>query len=282
MRRHLCTISVLVAALGIAGCGSHRPENASAARERARQPAPDGEPIYEANLTVQQDGDHGPEACVVSTLMMPPSCGGLPIVGWDWDGVDGEQTFGPATWGNYHLTGRYDDGVFTLTEPAGPPQLDAVGTDVAIPPACDNPEVVDPTQGIVEWGTVDVSGPDLVATWVNDRPPGVTHGPFTANVVVLPAAGQAMHDRIRQTYGGGLCVVERQAHTLDELHRVHNEVFDSDAVAHYDLPISAGASTELNAVRVEVWVANPAALEYAQQRWGNLVVLDGILRPPVG
>jgi len=189
MRRHLCTISVLVAALGIAGCGSHRPENAGAARDRARQPAPDGEPVYEANLTVQQDGSHGPEACVVSTLMMPPSCGGLPIVGWDWDEVDGEQTFGPATWGSYHLTGRYDDGVFTLTEPAGPPELDAVGTDVAIPPACDNPEVVDPTQSIVRWGTVDVSGPDLVATWVDDRPPGVTDGPFTANVVVLRSAG---------------------------------------------------------------------------------------------
>jgi hypothetical protein len=98
-----------VAALGIAGCGSHRPENASAARDRARQPAP------------------------------------------------AHRTGGPAP------ARRRRDGR-------------------GHPPACDNPEVVDPTQGIVEWGTVDVSGPDLAATWVNDRPPGVTDGPFTANV----------------------------------------------------------------------------------------------------
>ncbi|HEY7071511.1 MAG TPA: hypothetical protein VH479_15390 [Acidimicrobiales bacterium] len=274
MRRHLCTISVLVAALGISGCGSHRPETATAARG-----APDGAPIYEANLTVQQDEGHGPEACVISTMSLPPGCGGLPIVGWDWDAVDGEETYGPATWGSFHVTGTYTDGALTLTEPAGPPRGDDGAAVPPLPPACDNPEVVDPTQDVVQWGTVDISGPDLVSTWVNDRPPGVTDGPFTANVVVLPGAGPAVHDRIRQTYAGGLCVVERQAHTLDELTRVQNEAFDADAVAHFGTPLSGGVITALNAVRVEVWVADQPALDYAQQRWGDRVVLEGVLEP---
>jgi predicted small lipoprotein YifL len=279
MRRVICTISVLLAALSIAACGRDAPPT-----DATSPPADDGEPVYEADITVYQDADHGPQLCVNMAMSMPPLCGGPDVVGWDWDAVDGEQAFGGVTWGSYHLTGTFVDDVFTLTEPASPPRSldDGSAGMLPMPPACENPDVVDATQGIVQWGTVDLSGPDLVATWVNDGPAGTWDGPFTGNVVVLPGAGRAMRDRIRQSYGGRLCVVEKQAHTADELARVQNEVMDADAVAHYGLPLSAGSYASLDAVRVEVWVADPAARDYAQQRWGNLVLLDGILRPPVG
>jgi hypothetical protein len=54
---------------------------------------------------------------------------------------------------------------------------------------------------------------------------------------------------------------------------------DADSVAHLDVPVSAGPNVQLGAVRVEIWVADRPALDYAQQRWGDLVVLEGVLRP---
>jgi hypothetical protein len=54
---------------------------------------------------------------------------------------------------------------------------------------------------------------------------------------------------------------------------------DADSVAHLDVPASAGPNVQLGAVRVEIWVADRPALDYAQQRWGDLVVLEGVLRP---
>lgn len=226
-----------------------------------------------------EDASHGQQLCADVALSLPPQCGGPDIVGWDWDEVDGEETIGPVTWGVYHVTGTYDDGVFTLTAPAGE---GGPGTDNPVSPmspACDDPEVVGPTHGLAQWSTVDLDAPELVGTWINDGPAGTWDGPFVSSVVVLPGAGPAMHDRIRQTYGGPLCLVERDAATDDDLARITNEVMDGDAVAHYDLPASAGPSVPLGAVVVEVWVADQPALAYAQQRWGDLVRLEGLLQP---
>jgi len=232
MRHHLGTTGLLLAALSIAGCGADSPAPGPASDD-------EGAPRYEGNFTVLEDASHGPQLCVNVALSLPPQCGGPDIVGWDWDAVDGEETVNQVTWGDYHVTGSYVDGVFTLTAPADPPVSAGVTPVPALPPACDDPEVVDPTQG----------------------------------------AGPAMHDRIRQTYGGALCVVEREAATAGELARITQEVMDADSVAHLDVPVSAGPDVQLGAVRVEVWVADQPALDYARQRWGDLVVLEGVLRP---
>jgi hypothetical protein len=282
MRRKTYTIGLLVAALSLPACGrGGRAEPDTAADDASGQPARGGEQLYGGSFTVLEDASHGPQLCAVVAQSLPPQCDGPDIVGWDWDAVDGEETMGEVTWGSYHVTGSYAGGVFTLTAPAGPPRAGDDGGPGAFPldPACDEPEVIDPTQGSVQWGTLDLSGPELVATWVNDGPAGTWDGPFVGNVVVLPGAGPAIHDRIRQTYGGRLCVVERQAATADDLARITIEVMDADAAAHFGQPVTAGPNVPLGAVRVEVWVADQPALAYAQQRWGDLVVLQGLLQP---
>jgi hypothetical protein len=47
----------------------------------------------------------------------PPQCSGLPIPNWSWEGVEGAETSGTATWGTYAVQGTYDGEKFTVTQP---------------------------------------------------------------------------------------------------------------------------------------------------------------------
>lgn len=47
----------------------------------------------------------------------PPQCSGIPVDGWTWDGVDGSDTSGDATWGMYAVYGTYDGRRYTITDP---------------------------------------------------------------------------------------------------------------------------------------------------------------------
>ena len=69
--------------------------------------------------TVLESPDHGPQLCAAVAQSLPPQCGGPDLVGWDWDTVDHEAANG-TTWGDYLVTGVWDDATtaFTLTEPA--------------------------------------------------------------------------------------------------------------------------------------------------------------------
>jgi len=76
---------------------------------------------YEADTTVLDAGE-GPALCLGGiATSLPPRCGGVPVLGWDWSEVSGEQRRGGVTWGEYHVEGTYDGTTFTLLE-AGPPQ----------------------------------------------------------------------------------------------------------------------------------------------------------------
>lgn len=49
---------------------------------------------------------------------LPPSGGDIPLAGWNWDDVDGEQTFGDVTWGGmYEVIGTWDGTTLTVTQP---------------------------------------------------------------------------------------------------------------------------------------------------------------------
>jgi hypothetical protein len=85
--------------------------------------------------------------------------------------------------------------------------------------------------------------------------------------------------RIREHYGGPLCVIERDGPTAAELAAARDEVMDQDARAVLG-PIQGSVTDERRAVVVaSVWVADEAAVDYAAQRWGDLVELRGLLRP---
>lgn len=49
---------------------------------------------------------------------LPPQGGDIPLRGWNWDEVDGEQTVGSVTWGDsYEVIGTWDGTTFTVTQP---------------------------------------------------------------------------------------------------------------------------------------------------------------------
>jgi len=51
----------------------------------------------------------------------PPQCDGIPLVGWDWDAVEGEETAQGASWRPFTVTGTYDGTTFAVVG-AGSPQ----------------------------------------------------------------------------------------------------------------------------------------------------------------
>lgn len=127
-----------------------------------------------------------------------------------------------------------------------------------------------------DYGPFEI--PDLVAAWVSD-PAGDWDGPFVGNVVVLPGAAPAAVARIREHYGGPLCVVERDAPTADELASVRDELLDGPARAALG-PVQDAFTDERGGVVVAtVWLADEAAVAYAARRWGDLVQLHGLLQP---
>jgi hypothetical protein len=281
MQRHLLSAGLALAVIaGACGDGGGSESGSGSGADRAE--AGTGVATYEGTFTVLESSEHGPQLCSTVLTSYPPQCGGPDVVGWDWAAVEGETTAGPTTWGEYHVTGTYAEGRFTLTEPPGPAEVgdpaDPGSSGPDFSPACDEPQVVDAAQGITEWTSVVLDTPDLVTSWVTDPGPGGT-GPFVANVVVLPGSGTATTDSIRQSYGGPLCVVERQAPTAAELAGVQLELQDAEARAHLGQVQTSYPDGRLGAVVATVWAAEGSARDYARERWGDRVDLRGLLQP---
>jgi hypothetical protein len=101
-RSALVVGAFLLGAVGIAACGS---DGAGDGRR------------YEATATVLERPGDLPELCEGAIAeSYPPQCSGKPIVGWDWDDVEGEQSASGTTWGEYHVVGTWDGEQLTLTE----------------------------------------------------------------------------------------------------------------------------------------------------------------------
>lgn len=275
MRPPVWTIGLLVAVLGASACAGGDPPEA-ATRDPAGRPG-GAATRYEGDFTVLESPEHAPQLCAVVATSLPPQCGGPDVVGWDWDTVSGEETYGDVTWGSYHVTGTFTGRRFTLTAPPGPTRPDPP-PELDFTPACDRPDVVDPGQGMAAWLAVRLGGPDLVTVWVSD-PASEWDGPFVASVVVRPGAGAATRERIRETYGGALCVVERDAPTADQLAGVQRELMDHEAAERLGTISSSAPDGRRGAVLATVWVADRAAIDYARDRWGDRVHLTGLLHP---
>ena len=120
-RRTLLAAAVLSGMIGLAAC--------SAAPGSSPAPTSSGQPAWDAGDVTP------PEGRVIGTGMVldaagdvelclgavaesyPPQCSGVPVDGWTWDGVDGNDTSGDATWGMYAAYGTYDGHRYTITDP---------------------------------------------------------------------------------------------------------------------------------------------------------------------
>lgn len=68
--------------------------------------------------TVLQIGDAPPQFCLGAVKeSSPPHCSGPEIRGWEWVGVQGGETSGDTTWGQYAVQGTWDGAQLTVTDP---------------------------------------------------------------------------------------------------------------------------------------------------------------------
>ena len=119
-----------VVAIGLTACSTPRadaPAAAPSASDSDTSPGRLGEvdpAPPEGDVTGQgtvMDRDGGVELCVgVVFQPYPPQCDGIPLEGWQWDAVDGEESAAGATWGEYAVTGTFDGERVTVTQPAIP------------------------------------------------------------------------------------------------------------------------------------------------------------------
>jgi hypothetical protein len=239
--RTLLLAGAVLFVLVAAACGAGDPDVADEPRS-ATLPALDSEQLYEASATVLDDAD-GPKVCVGGVAdSLPPQCGGLPLAGWDWTAVEGEQFASGSTWGDFHVVGTYDGETFTVTE-SGPYDRDAAdrGSERDFSTPCPEPDggwtAVDPGRAsdpdFTAGASVAQARKDYVALWVDYA------GDFTPdelaqrlddgkpvlqimNVVVSEDAAGA-EAAIREVWGGPLCVTEREGHTAQELAQIREE-----------------------------------------------------------
>ena len=226
---------------GGAGDSSNRPALAGPQN-------PDGS-LY-ARAMVLESPDHGPQLCANVDDSYPPQCGGVDLVGWDWDAVAGEESAGGTTWGEYTVFGTYDGHALTITrDPIGgqhddwPPLLrlpDSYTTQCPEPPG--GWTDVDPatsTNAALHRGYgVAEALPDFTAVFADTQ-----HEAPILNVLVtgdIDAAERA----VREVWGGPLCVGAAD-HTAAELEQIQRELGSA--------PGFTGSAVEAASVVAWVW-----------------------------
>jgi len=104
--------AILLAGCATPGAGDAAPPPSLA---DAHPAPPDGEVIAQGTV-MDIAGDA--ELCLGAVAeSYPPQCAGIPLEGWEWEGVDGADTAGDVTWGAYAVTGTYDGETFSVTQP---------------------------------------------------------------------------------------------------------------------------------------------------------------------
>jgi hypothetical protein len=230
-----------IALLGFAaGCGSSEPGSSGGSAVTA--PQVDPAELLEGSGMVIDDGTAAKLCLGAVAESDPPQCSGIPLVGWDWDGVEGARTTAGTTYGGVHVVGTYDGTTFTVSEigPFDPAAVDAGGDrdfSNLCPEPADGWAAEDPERAsddaFGEGAVVAQNLPGYVALWVGyaeDLPPEELDERLMAgdpvlqimNVVVSEDAAGA-EAAIREAWGGPLCVTEREVDTERELMAIRTE-----------------------------------------------------------
>ena len=190
-----------------------------------------------------EDESHGPELCLGGVaLSLPPQCGGVPLVGWDWDAVDVAQSGSGTTMGEFHVVGTYEDGILTVTEvgPAEPDRLGS-GTIRSFATSCPEPAGGWPAvesgvaleEDFAAGASIAQARPDHVALWVDyagDLTPEevdqmMVDGEPVAKIMNVVVTGEVAETEaaIRKVWHGPLCVVQHEGRTQKELQAIRAE-----------------------------------------------------------
>jgi hypothetical protein len=95
----------LVPGLIFVACNGESPATNTS---RAERPAASVEDLYEGTGLVLDTPKRGPSLCLGAVNdSAPPQCRGIPLRGWSWDAVEGEDGGRGWLWGDYTVTGVY-------------------------------------------------------------------------------------------------------------------------------------------------------------------------------
>lgn len=187
----------------LAGCATASVGSGSGGAVVWETPSPpSGEVLAQGTV---MDVDVTVELCLGAIAeSYPPQCSGIPVEGWSWDGIDGWETSGDATWGAYAVQGTYDGSSFAVT---GEPVMLALYDPIA---------PVDPTGG--QPGTAD----EAALTEMQDSVPELIgegflssyseNGWLWVDVVWDDGTLQAAAD---ETYGEGAVVIRSAIRLFD-------------------------------------------------------------------
>lgn len=252
--------------------------------------ATDGPQLYEANTTVLESPDHGPELCFGGVAdSLPPQCGGVPIEGWDWQLVEGEESLAGTTWGDFRVMGTYDGERFTLVE-AGPYRAQGPDDhDITVP--CPEPaggwSAPDPERAteadLRRVMRAAEAEPDSAGFWIDYVHQTSESTPPEETIAVAAFTGDLeRHEReLRELWGGPLCLVEHER-TMDELLRAQREL-GGDIRRELGLQVTwSGTFVVENVVDVGVVVAPEEVGRAVDERYGEGAVrlVPGLV--PVG
>ena len=231
---------------------------------------------YATDGTVLESPDHGPELCFAVADSYPPQCSGIPLVGWDWELVETEQSASGTTWGEFHVVGTYDGAALTVVE-TGP--IDPSSDDrIDFTPPCPEPDGGWVATDAGRTGDEDLQAvmaaaeaePDSAGFWIDYtvEPSEGPHGPDDIVVVAAFTGDLERHEpALRVLWGGPLCVTQLDR-TSRELDRIQAEL-GGDVGEELGLQVIwSGGNVVENVVEVGVIVADEHNRIAIEERYG--------------
>lgn len=242
---------------------------------------------YEASGTVLDKQGVGPQLCLGAVATsLPPQCGGIPLDGWDWAKVEGEQTAGDTTWGEYRVVGSYDGKRMTASEPPGPPQYPQ--DSFTFDPACPEPAGGWPRPDPKKSGQADLDRanqaaqkmPGYAGLWLYDLKPGQGEQQDPKNLVLnVTFTGElaAREAELRKLWGGALCVAQ-QKHSEVELARLRAQAEANIRELGMEM-LDSSTDVVRGTIRVTVTTATAEQLAKLKERFGDTLVVSARMRP---
>ncbi|WP_345750304.1 hypothetical protein [Microbacterium rhizophilus] len=116
--RRAAATAIALLALALSACAAI-PAAAPAAAPPPRlgdvHPAPPKGDVLMQGMVMDKAGTEIQLCHGEMLLSNPPQCRGVPLDGWNWDAVEGEETAADSTFGSYAVTGTYDGEQLTVT-----------------------------------------------------------------------------------------------------------------------------------------------------------------------
>lgn len=227
-----------------------------------------------------------PYLCGLVLTSYPPQCGGVPVVGLDWDAVPWAEEASGTTWASLRLIGSFDGEEFELTRrPLEMPEIVDEGPPFDTTTPCEEPpggwQVVNPATADNDAAAVAYAQaqPDFMGNWVDRLPASaavysVKNFTFVDNVAEHEA-------RLREIFGGALCV-SQAPYSLGELEQIRAELkqllpsAEAKAAGVFVWPSGEFGDT-IDVIRAKVMVYVFAADNPRAQGWLDWKFGEGIV-----